>query len=301
MLMSAIVATGCNKSDEADNENDTSFWFAKGANWAYGYNRQTSEYLLYTVEKDTMVEGKRCKIINGLNSKDIVYEENGKVYYYFQNRFRKICDFDVQVGDIVEFEFKTTDAVDAEDGNAVTNTTIVLSFRIDSISSKEIDGFDLKQVFAVYTYAGSDESLNFEYRHEYLEKVGVVTRYNYINEGIFPVCPDQITRPGGRWYYWYKDHSIEYFPDYWVVELKLKPQADPDYLATEDPEIKALELKHDVKLSQTFAGLTNPESLLKYALRGKDGRKRALEDFFATGKFDENYLKESRLAFPGSN
>ena len=293
MLMSAIVATGCNKSDEADNENDTSFWFAKGANWAY-YDLQSRGYELLTVKKDTIVEGKRCKIISGVNSKDIVYEENGKVYYYFQNRFRKIYDFNVQVGDVVEFEFMTNDAVDTEDGNAVMNTTIVLPCLIDSISSKYIDGLDLKEIFAVYTYTGSDERLNFEYRYVYLEKIGAENHNNNLRNGIFPVCPEQVISSGHLWYYWYKDHDIEYYPGPlgWAVDLKLKPQTDPDYLATEDPEIKALELKHDVTLEQSYAGFKTQEMLLLYTLRGKGSRKKALDDFFATGKFDENFLRE---------
>ena len=32
----------------------------------------------------------------------------------------------------------------------------------------------------------------------------------------------------------------------WTVQFKLKPQTDESYLATEDPEIQALVLKHGV-------------------------------------------------------
>ena len=87
---------------------------------------------------------------------------------------------------------------------------------------------------------------------------------------------------------------------YFVVELKLKPQADKSYLATEDAEIKALLSKHDVTLKQTFAGLKTPESLLLYALRGissKENKEKAIKELLATGKFEEDFVRDSKLAY----
>ena len=74
----------------------------------------------------------------------------------------------------------------------------------------------------------------------------------------------------------------------WAVKLKLKPQEDESYLATNDPEIRALVSKHDVTLRQTYQGFKTPELLLYYVLEGKGcNKENAIKDFLATGKFED--------------
>ena len=77
----------------------------------------------------------------------------------------------------------------------------------------------------------------------------------------------------------------------WAVRLTLKPQADENYLATEDPKIIALVLKHDVEFYQTYAGSTTPELRLYYTLAGKecDNVKNIVKEFLATGKFEADF------------
>jgi len=82
-------------------------------------------------------------------------------------------------------------------------------------------------------------------------------------------------------------------PISWSVRLKLKPQTDESYLPTEDPVIKALLLKHGVKMKQTFPGAKNPEQLLYYDLTvsgntDKESKERFIKDFLATGKFEDD-------------
>ncbi|MDR2148734.1 MAG: hypothetical protein LBE91_20020 [Tannerella sp.] len=78
------------------------------------------------------------------------------------------------------------------------------------------------------------------------------------------------------------------------VRLKLKPQADENYLATEDPEMKALVLKHDVAFKQSFPGpKSTPELLLDYDLTrkhsmSKENFEKAINDFLDTGKFEDD-------------
>ena len=102
--------------------------------------------MFFTVEKDTLVEGINCRLIAGKDGRHVVYEKKGRVYYYFMNKFRKIYDFNVKVGDVAEFEFKTSGAVDADEAIDRLNTTIVLPCRIESITTKVVDGISLSGI-----------------------------------------------------------------------------------------------------------------------------------------------------------
>jgi len=78
-----------------------------------------------------------------------------------------------------------------------------------------------------------------------------------------------------------------------AVRLKLKPQIDANYLATESPVIKSLVLKHNVEFYQSCPNPgSTPELLLLYNLSGKGKKNLIINDFFATGMFDKNYLFE---------
>jgi hypothetical protein len=269
---------GCENLSPNAQENDD---WTSGAKWIYKYSGQGEKQFVFTVEKDTVIDGKSCRIIRGENSKDIVYEENGRVYYYFDNKFRKIYDFNVNVGDIVEFEFKTKDAEATH-----LNTTMVLPFRIERISTVIIDGVELREIAAFYAYDGD---YYWDYRHVYLEKMGIESLGRHL-EGIFPVCPDCVVPAIHQTrLLWYKDTDIEYIGDWndyildwWTVRLIAKE----NYPATKDPEIKALSLKHGVTFRQSFPDATTQESLLHYDLTGKGRTKEnTIKDFLVTGKF----------------
>ena len=75
----------------------------------------------------------------------------------------------------------------------------------------------------------------------------------------------------------------------WAVRFTLKPNTDESYLATDDPEIKALVAKYDVIFYQTYQGFKTPELLLLYTLRGKGcDKENVIKDFLATGKFEDD-------------
>ena len=84
----------------------------------------------------------------------------------------------------------------------------------------------------------------------------------------------------------------------WAVKLKLKPQADENYLATEDLEIQALLSKHDVVMRQTMppGPRSTPELLSYYTLTGKssmskESRENCIKDFLSTGKFEDEVFE----------
>jgi len=87
----------------------------------------------------------------------------------------------------------------------------------------------------------------------------------------------------------------------WAVQIRLKPQADESYVATEDPEIMALVSKHEVIFWQIYASKViqvNPIYLVLYGIKGKnsmsnESRENCIEDFLATGKFEDEVVKIS--------
>jgi hypothetical protein len=76
----------------------------------------------------------------------------------------------------------------------------------------------------------------------------------------------------------------------WVVELKLKPQSDESYLATEDPKIQALTYKYRVKFYQSYPSYNAPAFLLYYTLTGNKDRESTIKDFISTGIFEDNVM-----------
>ena len=83
-----------------------------GAEWYYtytfGYSPNHFNHIIS--EKDTIVEGNNCRILrqyyddsNIANEKYIIKQEQSKVYYYYQDQFNLLYDFDAEVNDTVKF------------------------------------------------------------------------------------------------------------------------------------------------------------------------------------------------------
>ena len=87
----------------------------------------------------------------------------------------------------------------------------------------------------------------------------------------------------------YQGHSQELG---YSLRLKLTPQTNRNYLATDDAGIKALASRHGLILKQSYPGAQNPELLLFYDLTVKtrmnrESRDAIVKDFLATGKFED--------------
>jgi hypothetical protein len=86
-----------------------------GAEWYYTYTFGCcpEEHFNHVVsEKDTIVEETSCRVLrqyydnsNTASETYIIRQEQGKVYYYYQDRFNLFIDFGVQVDDTVTFSF----------------------------------------------------------------------------------------------------------------------------------------------------------------------------------------------------
>jgi hypothetical protein len=148
-------------------------WFPIGAEWFYeDGNDMALIHRHFFVEKDTVVNEKNCKIISGDENKEIVYEENECVYYLFNNKFRKIYDFNVQQGDIVEFEFKTSFNYL---NNPQMDSTLIIPCAIKKVMTKNVNGVELKEIHAYvdnYYGPGNDWDIPLSERHIYSELIG---------------------------------------------------------------------------------------------------------------------------------
>jgi len=75
----------------------------------------------------------------------------------------------------------------------------------------------------------------------------------------------------------------------WIARLMLKPHANEKYSATLDPEIISLINKHRVDLRMSAPGYPATEKIsLLYTLYGKDNMENVINDFLATGKFEDD-------------
>jgi len=188
-------------------------WFPIGATWYYQFgNAGWNERLLptLTVEKDTVIDGRNARVVRSAETEDIVYENDGRVYYYFQGKFRKIFDFNVNVGDTVEFEFRTVNR-NVSEWNL--DTTIVLPMLIEEVSTRIIDGMELREISAYYVYEGVNSAWAFH--HFYIEKIGV--EFSSIQHGIFPVAPGWVIKPeDDTRLRCYRDNNIEHIADWWA-------------------------------------------------------------------------------------
>ena len=123
-----------------------------GAEWYYMEIKRpypnTFKYnnVQYVSEKDTIVQGKTCRLIRGSYYRngepfyhEVIYEKNGIVYYYFNEQFRKIFDFTVQERDTVAFEFKSNKKHSFD-----LDTSIIVLCIVNGISINTIDDVKIK-------------------------------------------------------------------------------------------------------------------------------------------------------------
>jgi hypothetical protein len=157
-----------------------------GAEWYYnccaGGNIADSHLNYIVVEKDTSFEGNDCRVLSQYYDKStiasekyIIKQEQGRVYYYCQDRFNLLFDFDAKVNDIVEFTFVYKR--DEADFSLCKDTILSARYRIESITAnaQNLRTFATKILeedkFAVYGM----EILPWHY--SYTEKIGFYSAF----------------------------------------------------------------------------------------------------------------------------
>ena len=115
-----------------------------GAEWYYNCNANgnimQSHLNRVVSEKDSIVEDNHCRVLSQYydnstmaSEKYILKQDRGKIYYYCQNKFNLLFDFDTEIGDIVEFTFKYK-KYDYDNYPAYKDTLLSARYEIESIT-----------------------------------------------------------------------------------------------------------------------------------------------------------------------
>lgn len=135
-------------------------WAPTSAEWYYTYpdtyGNQLADYEKFEVIKDTVVNGKLCKMIGSQYSSEIMYEEDGKVFYWFKGDFKLIYDFTAKVGDTIEFELKSY----SPNSFVTIDTTYKIYSEVTKIEAEVINHIVIKKFFTTVLKNDSIISLN---------------------------------------------------------------------------------------------------------------------------------------------
>ncbi len=195
-------------------DNNQHEWFPIGAEWFYESGNDLDPQSIpvvehYFVEKDTIVDGKSCRIIRSSDTKDIMFEENGRVYYYFKGKFRKIYDFSVNVNDIVNLEFKT-----ALNKDMNLDSTVVIPCTIEKIDTVYCGNVSLKRARARYS-TSFGQGL-----YIYIEKVGCEFPGMFVKDFVPYLIPGLVYIPESyRRLRCYHDKYFDFITD-WCLSVE---------------------------------------------------------------------------------
>ena len=114
-----------------------------GANWYYNYSFGTCpecHFNRIVSEKDTIIEGDNCQVLrqyydnsDSISEEYIIKQEQGKIYYYYQNQFNLLMDFDTQIGDTVQFTFMY------QEYDFDKDTVFTARFKVENITTNDQD------------------------------------------------------------------------------------------------------------------------------------------------------------------
>lgn len=162
-----------------------------GTEWYYTEGialEPITSYLKITSVKDTILSGKRCRVLqkqgnpgcNGRPDTEYLYEENSILYFWEEafNRFQVLYDFNKKVN-----EFWTIEVNNYRSDNRIDTTKVV----VDSISSITINNQSFK-VFYV-TYNMLSKTYPYSYTSKIIEKLGDIRYlFNFFPEIAVTVC-----------------------------------------------------------------------------------------------------------------
>lgn len=126
-------------------------WYPDGATWTFNWQEYTMHgYVKYSVGNDTVINDTAAKLINikqvrSIGSESdleplIVHESNSRVYHWTGEKFKLMYDFNLNAGDTLKTEVRHADWCDS-----------VSPVIIDSVSSVNINGINLKVQYITYT------------------------------------------------------------------------------------------------------------------------------------------------------
>ena len=188
-----------------------------GAEWHYTSSsvEPLDNFYLYRVEKDTTINGKIGKKINRITSNnqvlgyEILYLENDRVYYWFENDFHLMYDFAAEIGDTVIFSFKSY---------ALTfpfaDTTLEVSGKILEKSQVSVNGELLMRVkSSIIASAGLENEYIWPGEFIYTEQIG----HDYLEMDIIYKIPLPSTMSGSRLRCYNNNINFSYITPFWDI------------------------------------------------------------------------------------
>ena len=182
-----------------------------GATWYYSVADESgntlSSYEKYVSIADTIINGKSCRVVASVSDTLIFYNENGKVYNWFRDRFLLTYDFKAQTGDTVAVDFRAN----KPDGFTTdTFYTVQCVVKVDELADNNLKHFELDMI-------PRDDLSGYHFgKYSYVENIG------YENE---PICElTNLVSPGitiGTCYLrCYEDNLQKYTSDWWKTQNK---------------------------------------------------------------------------------
>jgi hypothetical protein len=154
-------------------------WAPIGATWFYSQADETGNplhsYEKYVSLRDTLIEEKNCKVIKSHSNTEIMFSQNQKVYYWFNNQFHKIYDFDVNEGDTVEFSIKSF-----KPQSYIIDTTYIVNFIVEKVEVVNVDQINLKRVYTRFIKREELDHLAWNQNYIYTEHIGYEYDFLYL-------------------------------------------------------------------------------------------------------------------------
>ena len=226
-----------------------------GARWYYQYV-QGNSYVTFVSEKDTVVNTKNCKVIGNEHGKEIMYEEEGKVYYWYDAKFRKIFDFTVTVGDSVFFEVK------ASTRNSIIplDTVIMIHCAVENISYVNTENIPLKVVTVSVSNKNKPDYYieNWPSTYTYYEKIGYSHKYFILQISNWASTGEEITSLRC-----YHDNDINYTGAWWQslnLPCDYSGYSGTNVVKSMEPSFYPNPIKDEIFID--FHSIGNPESCI---------------------------------------
>jgi hypothetical protein len=181
-------------------------WAPIGAEWYYSFigmwDNPPDRYTRYISDRDTLIEDKVCRIIQPGNH--IMHMEDNKVYYYFNDAFRLIYNFDADVGDTVSFDFKSFN-----DHSGDIDTTYAVECIVYKIDTIIVNGMNLRRYRTSVIIRDDLDNLIWPSGYAYTERIGYVYDFMLVLWPPTAGAPTTTLRC-------YRDNDIYFITDWWA-------------------------------------------------------------------------------------
>lgn len=183
-------------------------WPPKNAEWIFTVPNEANnpyyDFQIYKHEKDTVINNKTCRIISGRYARDILYEENNRIYYYFLDSFNLLYDFNKTVGDTVVYRIRSY-----KKGSYIRHDTIreVICF-VEEVDTLDFGSEKLKSFkTTILNYDPYELEIVWPAVYNYIERIGHTNRF------IFDIPVPSIDLNNNL--RCYKDAEIDFVNPWW--------------------------------------------------------------------------------------